>query len=112
MNGIIWKDFEMNKNEENTTHCCTYMAKDIENSFCPIRYVKKYREYLVELRESTGGITMKYCYNCGAKLPESLRDMWGDILEQEYGLKYPLGMDKNKVPKEFLTNEWWKKRGL
>lgn len=28
------------------------------------------------------------------------------------GLQYPLGEDKNKIPKEFRTDEWWKKRGL
>jgi hypothetical protein len=55
---------------------------------------------------------MLFCPNCGTKLPSSLRDEWFDILEQEYGLEDPCEEDKQKVPQEFLTDEWWKKRGF
>jgi hypothetical protein len=46
------------------------------------------------------------------KLPTSLRDIWFEILEKEYGLERPISKDKDSVPQEFLTDEWWKKRGL
>ena len=55
---------------------------------------------------------MDYCMFCGTKLPESLRVPWFDILEQEYNLESPCEEDKKRVPKEFLTDEWWKNRGL
>jgi hypothetical protein len=100
------------KTEDQNTHCCESMAEDIENTYCPIRYVKKYREYLIELRQSTGGIKMAYCFSCGTILPESLRNLWFDILEKEYSLESPLDNDKEKIPAEFQTDEWWKKRGL
>jgi hypothetical protein len=49
---------------------------------------------------------------CGKKLPTSLRIEWHDILEEEYGLESPDNRDKKKVPKEFLSDAWWKKRNL
>ncbi|HEX4068764.1 MAG TPA: hypothetical protein VHX42_01575, partial [Candidatus Babeliales bacterium] len=61
---------------------------------------------------STSKSLMLFCPNCGARLPSSLRDEWFDILENEYGLEEPLHEDKEKVPKEFLTHEWWKERSL
>jgi hypothetical protein len=54
-----------------------------------------------------------YCPWCGTKLPESLFDTRFDILEKEYGIDSPYDdKQKDKIPAEFLTDEWWKKRGL
>lgn len=56
---------------------------------------------------------VSHCPWCGAKLPESLFDIRVDMLEQEYGIDAPYDSDqKDKIPAEFLTDEWWKKRGL
>jgi hypothetical protein len=49
---------------------------------------------------------------CGKKLPKSVRHEWYDILEEKYGLESPDEEDKKKIPKEFLTDEWWKNRDL
>ena len=54
---------------------------------------------------------MEYCPWCGFKLPTSLRDEWFHILRTEYGLDNPCD-DKRKIPKEFKSDEWWKKRKL
>ena len=56
-------------------------------------------------------VGIKFCPWCGEKLPKELDDEWGTILEKEYGIKMP-GLNKDKVPQEFLTEDWWKKRGL
>lgn len=53
---------------------------------------------------------MDYCPFCGAKLPERLDDKLTEILQKEYGLNS--WRDYKKAPKEFHTDEWWKKRGL
>lgn len=53
-----------------------------------------------------------YCPWCGKKLPASLTDEWWDVLEKEYGILDPRGDDREKVPPEFWTDEWWRKRGL
>lgn len=50
---------------------------------------------------------------CGTKLPANLRNEWFDILEQEHGLQNPHSSEqRDKIPAEFLTDEWWKRRGL
>lgn len=54
---------------------------------------------------------MFFCPNCATEFPASLRSLWFDILEKEYDLEYP-DENKKKIPKEFLTDEWWQKRGL
>jgi hypothetical protein len=77
-----------------------------------IHYSSRYREYGVTIPKSTGCMLMDFCMFCGKKLPTSLRDEWFDILEQEYGLERPISGDKKKVPKEFLSDEWWKNRNL
>jgi len=49
---------------------------------------------------------------CGTKLPFDLADKWYEVLEKEYGITDPSVNDYNKVPPEFRTDEWWKKREL
>jgi hypothetical protein len=55
---------------------------------------------------------MDFCMFCGKKLPISVRNEWYDLLEDEYGLENPDEEDEKFIPKEFLTDEWWKKRTL
>jgi hypothetical protein len=93
-------------------YCCGALQYEAEDKYCPVEYSPKWREYTIRDFSSTSKSLMLFCPNCGTKLPTSLRDEWFDILEQEYELEDPLHDDKNKVPKEFLTDEWWKKRGL
>lgn len=51
-----------------------------------------------------------YCPWCSKKLPTGLRF---EVLEKEYGLDDPDSKEqKLLIPKEFETDEWWKKRGL
>jgi hypothetical protein len=37
---------------------------------------------------------------------------WCTILKNEYGITDPRGSEADKIPEEFQTDEWWKKRGL
>ena len=53
-----------------------------------------------------------YCPFCGTKLPTSLADEWFDTLEREYGIEDPSDEDYDRVPLEFRSDAWWKKRGL
>ena len=93
-------------------YCCGALQYEVENKYCPVEYSQKWREYTIRDFSSTSKSLMLFCPNCGTKLPTSLRDEWFDILEKEYGLEDPLYDDKEKVSQEFLTDEWWKKRGL
>lgn len=41
---------------------------------------------------------------CGAKLPESKRDLWFDTLEN-LGFDDPI---EQEIPEEFKTNKWYR----
>ncbi len=93
-------------------HCCLTMDAELVREDALLYYSLRFREYGVKTPNSTGGVLMNYCMCCGKKSPESVRSEWFEILEQEYGLEWPDSKDKRKVPVEFWTDEWWKKRGL
>ena len=75
-------------------------------------YYMKYDERDKVKRKKERYIYIHYCPWCGSKLAKELSDEWLYVLEQEYGIKDPQGNDRKKVPPEFKTDEWWKKRGL
>ena len=53
-----------------------------------------------------------YCPWCGTILPTSLSKQWYAILATEYAIEIPdLPKNAAKIPAEFKTDEWWKKRG-
>jgi hypothetical protein len=93
-------------------YCCGALDYQVESPFCPVKYNIQWREYSIQDLKSTSVSLMIFCPNCGTRLPVSLRDEWFDILEKEYGLERPATGDKKKVPQEFWTDDWWKKRGL
>jgi hypothetical protein len=78
-----------------------------------INYYPRAREYLTIHSEEVA-TELKYCPYCGKKMPKELSDEWYDVLEAEYGLiDISSGdHDDERIPKEFWTDEWWKKRGL
>ncbi len=76
-----------------------------------VMYKPRVREYLISHSEEVG-THMEYCPYCGKKMPKTLWNEWYSILKKEYGIIDPLVDDEDKVPKEFWTDEWWKKRGL
>lgn len=82
-NGLIWRDFFI--------HSQNPLVNQEDNDFLS---------------------SISYCPFCGTKLPVELSDYWFDILEIEHGIVDTAGEDKAKVPAEFRTDEWWKKRGL
>ena len=93
-------------------HCCNQMTEYIHDKRIPIMYDSRYREYAINMvGSSLQGIT--FCPWCSKKLPQSLRDTYFDILEQEYQMFEGVrDQERKNFPKEFKTDEWWKKRGL
>ena|SRR3984885_15857699 len=108
----IQKEIEQERQHYAGPHCCLTMDSELLNAETVLKYNPQYREYGIKIPESTGCVLMDYCMACGKKLPLSLRDEWYDILEQKYGLESIGEEDRNKIPKEFFTDEWWKQRGL
>lgn len=96
--------------------CCFDMDSILDQSegepIYKIDYYPHKREYFLESIE--GYIcTIYFCPWCGSKLPKNLHKEWFDILEKEYGLDLPdIPDQKKKIPAEFKTDEWWKKRRL
>ena len=78
-----------------------------------ILYKPRTREYL-SIHKGNIGFDITYCPFCGTKMPKELSDEWLDVLEKEYGLDdaCPSEHDDPRIPPEFWTDEWWKKRGL
>lgn len=105
-------EVEEEKRNYKGPHCCLTMDVELAKKGGLLIYSRRFREYGIKIPKSTGCMLMDYCIACGKKLPESVRSEWYDILEKEYGLESPDEEDKKKVPKEFKTDEWWKKRGL
>lgn len=119
----------MDKHYQEILDRLTIARKNYKGSFCcfdmdsildkaegepiyKIEYNQRIREYFLESVE--GYIcAIQFCPWCGSLLPKDLHDEWFDILEKEYGLDLPdIPEQREKIPTEFLTDEWWKKRNL
>jgi hypothetical protein len=93
-------------------HCCMAMYHGLIDKKKTLHYSKKFREYGVNMAKSTGCMLMDHCIFCGKKLPNELSDEWIAVLRKEYGLSDPWEKNAQLIPQEFLTDEWWRKRGL
>ncbi|MDR1598227.1 MAG: hypothetical protein LBR89_04860 [Holosporales bacterium] len=77
------------------------------------------REFSVTVigREDLIGV-IDFCPYCGTKLPKSLADEHYETIRKELGEQYLRGVNDpydefvGRLPQEFQTDEWWKKRGL
>jgi hypothetical protein len=96
--------------------CCPVMAYHMYSSNIPlIKYIGHTRKYLIVDAQGDGiwnYCEYKYCFNCGRVLPPNLEKEWLETLEKEYGITDPLGKDRNRIPREFRSDKWWKKRDL
>lgn len=108
----IQKEVEEERRNYKGPHCCMTMHYELLSDYKTLAYSPKWREYGVIIPNSSTIMLMDYCMFCGKKLPLSLRNKWFDVLEEEYRLDVSISNYKKKVPAEFLTDEWWKKRGL
>lgn len=105
------------KKEYKGPHCCWETAVAVDHTdqtnISPCLYKPKFRGYYIKSTSDYGAEQINYCPRCGKQYPRELSDAWFDILEKEYGLDNPNALDqRDRVPKEFWTDEWWKKRGL
>ena len=99
----------INKNN----HCCELMTQFLEDRAVGIDYYPICREYTIDIRSSLIKQGIDYCPWCGTRLPESLRKKYDDILKDEYGVDDDWDEEQaSRIPKEFKSDEWWKKRGL
>ncbi len=94
--------------------CCDNMTYYVKKN-SEINYDKIFRAFFLRLIWDEHNCTrqqLSYCPWCGSKLAKDLDGVWSKILREEYVITDPNFDDKDKVPEEFYTDEWWKKRGL
>ena len=98
---------------KNHNHCCQVMQYYASTKNSLLDYDIEDRSYSFILHNDPDGTrqVMHYCPWCGKKIPCDLRDQWVKILEIEFGIIEPY-LNRDKLPQEFLSDEWWKKRGL
>ncbi len=89
--------------------CCKDMNLFLSDPRDPIKYNPVFREYFIDIENLNNILTMPFCPWCGYKLPSSLRDNFFDIIFNELELD---DYDDPRLPAEFKTDEWWRKRGL
>lgn len=79
-----------------------------------MEYDLQFDYYSMLLSEDQDATHRKICYCpwCGHKFHEMPDEAWSTILREEYGITDPIVHDRDKVPPEFWTDEWWRKRGL
>ena len=95
-------------------HCCLDLEYVLDNGD-ELGYHSATRGYCLHFtsnKSGHSGKTIGYCPWCGVKLPSDLGNLWFKVLREEHGIEDPTVYDKDKVPPEFHTDEWWKKRGL
>lgn len=111
-----------------SSYCCNKMQQECKD-ILEVDELKDHsilsrirgREYCIYFKEETAqndpdrGMMLTniyYCPFCGTYLGKQLFNEWYDTLEKEYGIISPRHNERDKVPPEFWTDEWWKKRGL
>jgi len=97
----------------NIINCCPKIKIAFSDQRVSIGYQPKYREYFLDMRKEKSIVYLiNNCPWCGKKLPKSLRKQWFSTLKKECNIKDPWHKDESRVPEEFKTDEWWKKRNL
>lgn len=92
-------------------HCCKEMTNFSADPRVSLEYEPVLREYSIIASESGNVIQEIYfCPWCGEKLPPSLRKEWYEEIVGRLGLDPD--EDEDKIPAEFKSEEWWKKRKL
>lgn len=91
--------------------CCDTLKTFLNDCKVALKYNKSIRSLSILIqRDRRQGIT--HCPWCGTKLPFSLLDERDKVLLDEFGIDMDDVQKAKELPAEFLTDEWWKKRGL
>jgi hypothetical protein len=88
--------------------CCDQFVFHIKEREKIILYHPACRSYAIRVNKRIAQ-EIAFCPWCGSKLPVNLTNLRGQIVFDEFKLD---SFDDPRLPKEFKTDEWWKKRGL
>ena len=108
---------EASNEHSETDYCCEKMKQAFLSNNFGLYYERRYAETLCERRDK-GGCFWKwdYCPFCGKSIRDKL-DEYQKVLKDELEINtYVNDFDwdtlDERIPEEFKTDEWWKKRGL
>jgi hypothetical protein len=87
------------------------MVEYLADQDVPLKYSPYHREYQIVAKSDGFVITIDYCPWCGTKLPNSLRNVWGERLDA-LGFLDPYGEDRASVPDAFWSDSWWREAKL
>ncbi len=98
---------------EKGDYCCETFAALLKSQKVKVFYSAEMRYYTLATVSYSGYQRLYYCFCCGKKFPKDLWAKWHSILKKEYKVKDPWeAAYEGKIPQEFMTDEWWKKRSL
>ena len=103
------------KKEYKGHFCCfalNAMINEGDDPLYNVKYDSKTREYFLKSLEGPYIRSFEYCPWCGYHFSKNLSDEWFSVIRHELHLNPWDPDDRVKIPEEFLTEEWWKKRGL
>ena len=96
-------------------HCCPVMERNVDfdctvhrDKFeCPdalVSFTSNFNEYGLIIHDGgSSSIAIEFCPWCGAKLPESKRDLWFETLET-LGFGFP---SDQEIPHAFKSSQWY-----
>jgi hypothetical protein len=109
----FYKKIEIKRPLFRLPDCCSHLNDEVKKQNSALIYSAPCRSYTFLMRRSNfQGLPVDYCIYCGTKIPEPLDDFWRNILKRQYKLSCDDLEDDTKIPPEFLTDEWWKKRNI
>jgi len=90
--------------------CCDEIRNHLAENEVAISYEPRFRNYGIKILDGGSAVQeISFCPWCGSKLPKDLTDELSEIVFDELNLD---GFDDPRLPEEFKSDEWWKKRGL
>jgi len=113
---VLWMplDYEWRPSSPVALHCCATMTASLEMSCgqhtdpfdCPdvsLVFHEIFTEYGMPIRDGGSSyLLISHCPWCGARLPESGRDLWFDTIEAAGLADTPMA----QLPERFRTAQW------
>ena len=91
---------------------CCKKIEDAIDKYKAIELEEEMRGYFVPTTPGGVILALSFCPFCGQNLGKRLNSEFYNILYKEYGIEYPETIEADKVPEEFKSDKWWRKRGL
>lgn len=103
------REFETTRNSEE--YCCEKMKEAMECGKYGLSYDRQFAATFCIRRDEFCSWLWSFCPFCGKDISWK-QEAYEKVLKNEFGITDLTDDEEKKLPDEFLTDEWWKKRGL